>query len=197
MFTYLNENPLIADIPLTQKQRIRQLTLGEADAVSVGDDKTSIEFPKDSPSPFLDETIHILSNLPEGEAVVIFLESQRYAEVLTHRLTKAGYKAEEYSGKRKADLERFGQDYQVLVGVLSAIGTGTDGLQSRCSTEIVFEQPVSLTLREQGLARLDRMNSKRQVQRYVLLDDMGVQAGRVDDLLAKQILVNRSVRVLR
>ena len=197
MFTYLNENPLIADIPLTQKQRIRQLTLGEAEAVSVADDKTSIEFPNDSPSPFLDETIHILSNLPEGEAVVIFLESQRYAEVLTYRLTKAGYKAEEYSGKRKADLERFGQDYQVLVGVLSAIGTGTDGLQSRCSTEIIFEQPVSLTLREQGFARLDRMNSKRQVQRYILLDDMGVQAGRVDDLLAKQILVNRSVRVLR
>ena len=196
MFTYLNENPLIADIPLTQKQRIRQLTLGEAEAVSVGDDKTSIEFPKDSPSPFLDETIHILSNLPEGEAVAIFLEGQRYAEVLTHRLTKAGYTAEEYSGKRKADLERFGQDYQVLVGVLSAIGTGTDGLQSRCSTEIIFEQPVSLTLREQGFARLDRMNSKRQVQRYVLLDDMGVQAGRVDDLMAKQILVNRSIRVV-
>ena len=197
MFTYLNENPLIADIPLTQKQRIRQLTLGEADAVPVGDDKTSIEFPKDYPSPFLDETIHILSNLPEGEPVVIFLESQRYAEVLTYRLTKAGYKAEEYSGKRKADLEQFGKDYQVLVGVLSAIGTGTAGMNHVAHTEIIFEQPVSLTLKAQGEARLERLDNKHQVQRYVLLDDMGVQAGRVDDLLAKQILVNRSVRVLR
>ena len=197
MFTYLNENPLIADIPLTQKQRIRQLTLGEAEAVSVGDDKTSIEFPKESPSPFLDETIHILSNLPEGEPVVIFLESQRYAEVLTYRLTKAGYKAEEYSGKRKADLEQFGKDYQVLVGVLSALGTGTAGLNHKAHTEIVFEQPVSLTLKAQGEARLERLDNKHQVQRYILLDDLGVQAGRVDDLLAKQILVNRSVRVLR
>lgn len=197
MMTYINENPLIADIPLTQKQRIRQLTLGEVEAVELDEGRTSLEFPKDAPSPFLDETIHILSNLPEGEPVVVFLESQRYAEVLTHRLTNAGYPAQEYSGKRKADLDRFGKDYQVLVGVLSAIGTGTAGLNHVAHTEIVFEQPLSLTLRAQGEARLERLDNKHRVQRYVLLDDLGVQSGRVDDLLAKQLLVNRSVRVLR
>ena len=195
MMAYIDDNPLIADIPLTQKQRIRQMTLGECEAVATEDDKMTIEFPKDAPSPFLDETIHILSNLPDDECVVVFLESQRYAEVLTYRLNKEGYASQEYSGKRKADLSKFGTDYRVLVGVLSALGTGTAGLNHIAHTEIVYEQPVSLTMREQGFARLDRMDNTHRVQRYVLLDSEGVQAGRVDDLAAKKLMVNRSLRV--
>lgn len=193
MMTYIDHNPLVADIPLTQKQRIRQLTLGEAEAVELEDDKTTIRFPLDAPSPFTDETLHILSNLPDDENVVVFLESQQYAEVLVHRLNKDGYVAQEYSGKRKADLSKFGTDYRILVGVLAAIGTGTAGLNHVSHTEIVFEQPVSLTLKEQGAARLDRMDNKYQVQRYILLDSEGVQEGRIDDLAAKKLAVNRSL----
>lgn len=194
MMTYIDHNPLVADIPLTQKQRIRQLTLGEAEAVELEDDKTTIRFPLDAPSPFTDETLHILSNLPDDENVVVFLESQQYAEVLVHRLNKDGYVAQEYSGKRKADLSKFGTDYRILVGVLAAIGTGTAGLNHVSHTEIVFEQPVSLTLKEQGAARLDRMDNKHRVQRYILLDSEGVQEGRIDDLAAKKLAVNRSLR---
>jgi hypothetical protein len=200
MFTYLRENPLIAEISLTQKQRLRQLTLGEADAefvmVDTADgpvERTTIRFREDCVSPFIDETIDILSKLDEFEPVVIFLEGQRFAEVLTKRLTAAGYPAAEYSGVRKADLNEFGKGYQVLIGVISAIGTGTDGLQAKCNTEIWVEEPVSITLKAQGSARLDRMGG-RQVQRYVLIDSEGIQRDRLDDNVAKQLMVNRSLR---
>lgn len=203
MFTWLDANPLVAEIPLTAKQRIRQLTLGEADATTVmrkTDDgeveRTTLVFDKDCASPVVDETIHILSNLPTGEPVTVFMESQRFAEVMTYRLNKAGFTAAEYSGVRKADLSRFGSDFQVLVGVVSAIGTGTAGLNKVCSTEVWAEQPVSLTMQIQTQARLERMDNTRQVQRYVLLDDEGVQLGRMEDLWMQKIVVNRSLRTV-
>ena len=97
------------------------------------------------------------------------------------------------SGVRKADLASFGRDYRVLVGVIAAIGTGTAGLNHLSHTEILFEQPISLTMREQTTARLDRLDNKHRVQRYVLLDDLGVQSGRAEDLLLKKIMVARSM----
>lgn len=203
MFTWLDANPLVAEIPLTAKQRIRQLTLGEGDATTVVRktedgpiERTTLVFDKDCASPVIDETIHILSNLPVGEPVTVFLESQRFAEVVVHRLNAAGFKTAEYSGVRKADLSRFGSDFQVLVGVVSAIGTGTAGLNKVCSTEIWAEQPVSLTMQTQTQARLERMDNTRRVQRYVLLDDEGVQEGRMEDLWAQKIVVNRSLRTV-
>lgn len=202
MMTWLESQPLIAEIPLTAKQRIRQLTLGEADATTVmrkTDDgeveRTTLVFDKDCASPVVDETIHILSNLPTGEPVTVFMESQRFAEVMAYRLNKAGFTAAEYSGVRKADLSRFGQDFQVLVGVVSAIGTGTAGLNKVCSTEVWAEQPVSLTMQIQTQARLERMDNTRQVQRYVLLDDEGVQLGRMEDLWLQKLVVSKSLRL--
>ena len=202
MFTYLRDHPLEAAIPLTQKQRIRQLTLAEADSVlylgtnAEGEEveKNRIVFPADAKSPVADEIDHILSNLPEREGVVIYTEFQGFAEFLVGYLTRKGYRAQEYSGARKADLSRFGKDYDVLVGVISALGTGTDGLQKVSNTEIWADQPVSLTNQSQAHARLERIGGRR-VQRYVLLDSEGVQTGRVDDLVLTRALVNRTVAV--
>lgn len=194
MMTYLVEDhPLEVTIPLTMRQRVRQLVLAEAESIELEDGRTTIEFPEKSASPFTDETFQILSEVPADEAVLIHLESQRYAEVLVAKLNEAGFTAAEYSGKRKADLSRFGKNYRVLVGVVSALGTGTDGLQKVCNTEIWFEQPVSLTLRDQAYARLERMHG-RKVQRYVLLDDADVMSGMREDNILKQMMIQRSLR---
>lgn len=194
MMTFLQDNPLVAEISLTQQQRIRQLTLGEATVRETDEGKSTIEFPADCKSPFLDETFHILENLPEDENVVVYVESRRFAAVAVERLNAAGYKAAEYSGVTKADLNEFGKTYRVLVGVVSAIGTGTDSLQHAASTEIWLEQPVSLTMKSQSEARLDRMGGTKQVQRYVLFDDLDVQRGRFNENILKQLVINRSLR---
>lgn len=204
MMAWLDDNPLVADIPLTAKQRVRQLTLGEASVEyfmgvnSDGDEveKNTIVFDPDCASPALDEAIHILSNLPDDENVVVYLESRRFAEVAVKRFNEAGFKAAEYSGVTKADLTRFGKDYRVLVGVISALGTGTAGLNHVAHTDIFIEQPISLTNLEQVSARLDRLDNTHRVQRFILLDDLGVQEGRFEDLAATKIAVNRSLRVV-
>lgn len=194
MLTYLKDQPLVTEISLTQKLRIRQLTLGEANAEETEDGKTTITFDKDCTSPAIEETLHIMDNLPEDEPVLILLESQRFAEVAVHQLTEAGYKAAEYSGVRKADLSAFGRDYRVLVGVISCIGTGTAGLNHITHTEIILEQPISLTNKTQSEARLERLDNKVPVQRYVLLDDLGVQTDRFLANVERQAMINRSLR---
>lgn len=202
MMTYIEDNPLEATISLTQKQRIRQLAMAEAqvetydgfDAEGDPVEKSRVIFSPDAKSPIINEIRHIIDNLPEKEAVLIFSDSQKFAELITHQLNASGVTAEEYSGVRKADLTKFGETYRVLVGVTSAIGTGTNGLQKNCSTEIYADQPISLTMQTQSSARLDRMDSQRRVQRYVILDDEGIAKGRMEDLWAQKVAMEKSMR---
>lgn len=194
MMTWIGSNPLTAEISLTAKQRVRQLTLAEAEVQVYevdGGEKTRIVFDKNAKSPVIEEIKHILSNLPEDEPVVVYTDSQIFAEVMAHQIEGAA----EYSGVRKADLTRFGKDYRVLVGTVAAIGTGTAGLNHVASTEIFADQPVSLTMLTQSSARLDRLDNTRKVQRFILLDDMEVQSGRLESLWEQQVMVNRSMRV--
>ena len=196
--TWLEDNPLVVELPMTLSQRIRQICLGvprvEWFSDVDGKEHVTLQFDEDCESPFLDETLNILSKLTQDEPVVVFLESQRFADVVVKRLTRAGYPAQEYSGKSKADLLRFGKDYQILVGVIAAIGTGTDGLGDNCQTEIRLETPSSVTKRVQSEARLDRMGAKGQVQRYVILDETGYAEGHLNSSLQKQLTVNKSMR---
>lgn len=195
--TWLDENPLVADITITQKQRIRQICLGEPRVEFWYDEEekehTTLHFDPDCASPFMDELLTILNEEVPEEPVVVFLEAQKFAEVITHRLGQAGISCAEYSGKRKPDLDKFGSEYRVLVAVVSSIGTGTDGLQDVCNTEVWMEVPVSLTNEHQAQSRLDRMGG-RQVLRYQIMDDEGVSEGRLQNNLEKALVLRRSMR---
>lgn len=202
LMTFIDENPLIAGITLTQKQRLRQLCLGVPSLIenwqdfddegNIRDHQT-IHWNSDSESPFLDEVVQIMDELGTEEPVVIHLGAQKFAEIVVNRLRKHGITAEEYSGVRKANLADFGEKFQVLVGVTSALGTGTDGLQEQCNTEIWLEIPVSLTDKEQAEARLDRRGGK-QVQRFYVFDSTGYAEGRFSDMLETKLRVASSLR---
>jgi hypothetical protein len=64
------------------------------------------------------------------------------------------------------------------------------------ATEIFADQPLSLTMLTQSSARLDRLDNTRRVQRFIILDDMDVQSGRLENLWAQQVMVARSMRVV-
>lgn len=202
MMTYIEADPLTAEISLTQKQRIRQLAMAEATVQEyVGKnadgeevEKNRVVFDPAAKSPIIEEIQHILRNLPEEEAVLVFSDSQIFAELITNQLNGAGFTAAEYSGVRKADLTRFGIDYRVLVGVTAAIGTGTAGLNARSATEIYADQPISLTMQTQSNARLDRLDNTRRVQRFVILDDEGIALGRQEALWGQKISIEKSLR---
>ena len=203
---WLDDQPMVVDLTITQKMRIRQACLGvptlheweELDEYGEKVIKQTLNFEEDCESPVTDEILDILEHLEDGEPVIIYLEMQRFASVLVHKLQKAGYTAAEYSGQtvkeRDSYLARFGKDIQIIVGTTASISNGTDGIQEVCSTEIVAQGHVDDTLMEQQEARTDRMGSKAQTVRYVLVDDFGYAKGQYGDQLTKRLITNRSTR---
>lgn len=201
---WLQDHPLVADLSITIKQRIRSVCLGVPRIEDyVGEDKDGKEvikqrlhFDDDCKSPVAEEIVSILNNLPENEAVLVHLESQKFASALVAKLQKEGFKAAEFSGatvrERGGYLEEFGKSIQVLVATTSSINAGTDGIQERSSVEIFAERHIDDVLVEQVEARLDRMNAKAQVQRFILQDDLGVAVGQFQSQILKRELMSRS-----
>lgn len=199
--TYLDNQPLTADLTLTQQQRIRQLCLGvpQVEYFDVdGEEKVTVNFSEDCLSPFSSRLFDLLEEL-DDEPVVVYLESQRFASVLTSRLNKAGVTAFEYSGKtrdvRDENLRRFGSGYRVAVVVIAAGGTGLDGIQRVTKTEVWFERSVDETLNVQAEARADRIGGIGQVQRHIFLDSEGRAEGRMSAQLEKRRALARTLRV--
>lgn len=203
--TYLDGQPLTVDLTLTQMQRIRQLALGvpvlefyqgeNADGETV--EKVRLDFEADCKSPFADRLFDILEE-HDDEPVVVYLESQRFARVLTEKLNAKCIPAFEYSGHTKKErddnLALFGSKYRVAVVTLASGGTGLDGLQKVTKTEVWFERSVDETTNTQGEARADRMGGIGQVQRYFLLDDQGRAEGRMSDQLEKRRALAKTLR---
>lgn len=203
--TYLDEQPLAVDLTLTQQQRIRQLALGVpvlefyegVDAEGTQVEKVRLDFEADCKSPFTDRLFDILEK-HDDEPVVVYMESQRFAQVLTQKLNAKGITAFEYSGPTKKDrddnLAEFGKKFRVAVVTLASGGTGLDGIQRVTKTEVWFERSVDETTNAQGEARADRMGGIGQVQRYYFHDDAGRSEGRMGEQLEKRRALAKTLR---
>lgn len=201
---WLDENPLIVDLPIVMQQRIRQVCLGVPEVENyLGEDsdgneveKQRLWFKDNSKSPFAEFLIEELHQ--SDEPVVVYLDSQIFASVLVKKLHAEGITAFEFSGKtvktRDADFREFGKKYRVMVAVISAAGTGTDGIQNVTSTEYWLERSVDETANVQGESRADRWGAKKQVQRNIIQDSEGYAAGRLSRQLEKRLAMNRSLR---
>lgn len=181
---WLEDNPLVAALPIVKIARIRQATLAEVSVEEYVDGdlevKQRVWIEDNAKSPFADRVEEILDSLGD-EPVLVLTSSKVFAKYLVQRLDKRGDLVRELSGDtrktRDADVAEFGDEYRVAVAVIDAIGTGTDGLGKRCSTEIWVDTSLDSTNNSQAAARLDRMGQERRVHRTMLADDMGY-AGR-------------------
>jgi len=197
LLVWLGENPLTAEIPVATRIRLRQITLGTP---SIGDDDV-VYFADDCKSTKLDELFSIINDHPDGDAMLVLTHSQKFAKVVTNRLNKAGFVAFEWSGnatqkERDDALERFiAGEIQFIVGVIAAIGEGTDGLQERCSTMVWLSKDDNRLLNEQAMGRLDRRGQKKSVISYEILAEDTYDEGQLSKLLADQLQMNRSLRL--
>lgn len=205
MLTYLEDNPLVVELPITLQQRIRQICLGEPvveeytglDKDGEEVEKQRLRFEENCKSPFYTQLLEILEE-DEDENIVVYLESQSFAEVLVKKLNKDGISAFEFSGKTKktrdADLKEFGTKYRVIVIVISAGGVGLDGLQQQSRTEVWFERSLDNSNNIQAESRQDRYGGKGQVQRHILQDSEGYAAGRFSEEIARRQALNATLR---
>lgn len=196
--TWLGNNPLVVELPITMQQRLRQLTLGLPNIVVDEYGVEQVMFTPDCVSPFADFLVQSLTEL-DGEPVLVWVDSQRFAEALTIRLNKAGFRAFEWSGATKDsrvnDLARFGVglEFNVMVATIAAAGTGLDGLQHKCSTEFWLSESTDMTLNQQGRGRLERTGASVQVDRHYIVDDLGYAAGKMSERLERQLELNKTL----
>lgn len=196
LIVWLEGNPMVADVPIATRIRLRQITLG----VPTVDDEGVVSFADDCKSTKIDELFSIIGDLPDGEPLLILTHSQKFANVVTKRLSNAGITAFEWSGRasqhdRDNALESFiGGETQAIVAVIAAIGEGTDGLQEVCSTVIWLSKDDNRLLNEQAAGRLDRQGQKKSVLSFDIIAEGTYDEGQLSKLVKDQLAMNASLR---
>jgi SNF2 family DNA or RNA helicase len=196
LLVWLGENPLVVEVPVAMRVRLRQITLGVPTLLDDG----SVDFMEDCKSSKLDEFFEIISDSPDGEPMLVLTHSQKFARVTVKRLQKAGFVAVEWSGAvsqkvRDGYLEDFiAGKIQFIVAVISAIGEGTDGLQEACSTVVWLSKDDNRILNEQASGRLDRQGQKGSVISYEIIAEDTYDEGQLSKLVRDQLAMNTSLR---
>lgn len=170
MLVWIEDNPLVADIPITQRIRLDQVSLA---ALSLNVSETvdgelteTVYFEPDAPSSKIDALHKIIEANPD-DCMLVLTHSQKFASVVAHRLGDA---AVEWSGKtsqgdRKHILETFGKPGgpRYIVAVIEAIAEGVDGLQHHARIAVWMSKSTNGLKNTQALGRLNRTGQKRQV----------------------------------
>lgn len=213
---WLKENPLVAELPVSQRTRMRQMTLGTPEIVGtkiVTRTKTDkitkkkikykvevddVDFLEDCKSTKLDALKEILSDL-DDEPVLILTDSQRFASVTVARL---GKHAREWSGQtsqaeREHLLETFNKDYRYLVATIGSVAEGLDGLQHECANVVWLSKSEDGVLNQQALGRLVRMGQKRQVVSYEIVAVDTYDEGTLDRLIEQELEMRKVMRADR
>jgi len=192
---WLDENPVVAELPIVARIRLRQATLGMPSFGPEGE----ITFADDCESPKLDELLNILDEMGD-EPALVFTSSQKFARVVARRLQAAGIDSFEWSGhvpqhERDKALEGFiGGKIRVMVAVTSAFGTGTDGAQLAASTVVWLDRSDDRTDVEQAEGRLDRTGQTRQVVSIELIAEGSLDEGIISKQLSERLAMNASLR---
>jgi hypothetical protein len=191
--------PIVASLPIVARGMLRtcSLALPSIDAAT-----GKLYFEDRCESPKLDAENGLLATLAklDGSPVIVYTHDKRFTKVLVKRITKAGYRTVEWSGdvseaKRKVIKEAFIKgEIDVLVAVIGAISTGTDGIQYASNTELWISESDDGTDNEQGRGRLDRPGQRTQVLRIYFRGvgtmDEGITSKQIQEALAR----NKSLR---
>lgn len=159
---------------ITKAMRLREIALGNPVMEEV-DGKWITTFRTDTESAKLDELIKLLEE-PEhhNEPFVVYTHSKKFIQVVVDRLNARGITAQAFTGdlnyrqKRKA-IAGLGEDYRVMVATQASIGTGTDGLQHKCSRMVVLSRDVKMIVNEQAKERLYRPGQKEHIQSWEII----------------------------
>jgi SNF2 family DNA or RNA helicase len=190
------ELPVVASLPIVARGMLRFCALG---LPSVDPDTNKLYFEDDCESPKIDELLDVLSDMG-NQTAIIFTHSQKFASVVTHRLDDAGITAFEWSGLhsqrvRDAAMERFiAGEIRCVVAVISAIGTGTDGLQEATNVEIWLSEDEDGTTNEQARGRTDRPGQQHQVVRIKIQAEDTFDEGIVSKQLENALKMSASLR---
>lgn len=197
-FAWLEDQPVGTNLPIVQRIRLRQVALGTPSAVTamvvkreVGDvgemvsetEEEIIEvfFKPNSLSNKINTLKEILSDIPSHEPVMVYLHSKRFAVAVQHQIGRSAviWSGDTSQTERQKIKDAFGQPNgpRVIVAVISAISTGTDGLQKVCASEVWLSQDENNIENQQAKARLVRSGQSRPVNRWYIESEDTIDQG--------------------
>lgn len=189
------EVPVVAEFPITARGMLRFCALG---LPSFDSETERLFFEDDCESPKLDALIEDIGSL-DGKRVLVFTHSKQFAKVATKRLVKAGFPAVAWTGDlkpkgRKEALDGFvSGEIEVIVGVISAMGTGTDGLQEAAYNVAWLSVDDDPSNNVQGIGRLDRLGQQHQVTMIEYRMAKTFDVGHLSQQIQKQLDLNKSL----
>lgn len=187
--------PVVAEFPITARGMLRFCALG---LPSYDQEAERLFFDEDCPSPKLDALIEDLGNL-DGKRALVLTHSKQFADVATKRLIKAGFSAASWTGdttkkRRETALNEFiSGELEVIVGVIAAMGTGTDGLQEAAYNVMWLSVDDDASNNIQGIGRLDRLGQKHQVTMIEYRMERTFDVGHLDKQIQAQLRLNKSL----
>lgn len=195
LVVWLKDNPLVAEVPVAARIRLRQITL----AVPAINDKGEVEFDDDAVSTKYKALMEIIEDNPD-EPMLLLTDSQKYARLVARRLNKSSEVAFEWSGKanqkqREEAKQKFlAGKLKYIVAVIPAIAEGVDGLQDVCSTVVWLSHSDSNVLNQQVLDRIRRRGQKELVRVYNILARDTYDEGQLSSLVQQQLSMNATLR---
>lgn len=188
---WLDENPMVADLPLTQRIRLRQLTLGECSIDAEG----SVVFADDAKSSMLDALIAMLQEFGD-EPVLVVTDSAKFARLVAARIGGFAWTGDKSGAIREQAKQDFiGGRLKYIVATQAAIAEGTNGLQDVCHIGVEMSRSDQFVLGEQVVGRLNRMGQTKQVLWYQLLGRDTIDDPQAETLLTKRVSMNNSLRL--
>lgn len=192
LVVWLGDNPMIAEVPIAARIRLRQITL----AVPTMTDEGEVVFADDAVSTKFKALKEIIDDNPD-EPMLLLTDSQKYARLVALRL---GDQAFEWSGKaNQKQREEAKQQFldgkiKYIVAVIPAIAEGVDGLQDVCSTVVWLSHSDSNLMNQQVLDRIRRRGQKEIVKVYDIVARNTYDEGQLSDLVQRQLEMNATLR---
>lgn len=192
LVVWLKDNPMIAEVPIAARIRLRQITL----AVPSINEANEVIFEDDAVSTKYKALQEIIEDNP-GEPMLLLTDSQKYASLVARRL---GGDAFEWSGvanqaQREEAKQRFLRgELRYIVAVIPAIAEGVDGLQDVCSTIVWLSHSDSNLMNQQVIERIRRRGQKNVVKIYDIVARDTYDEGQLSNLLQRQLEMNATLR---
>jgi len=197
LVVWLQDNPLVAEVPIAARIRLRQMTLAVPSLTETGE----VYFADDAVSTKYQALLEIIED-NAGEKMLVLTDSQKYAKIVTDRLN-AKYgdgSAFEWSGnatqsqREVAKQEFINGSKRFIVAVIPAIAEGVDGLQDSCRTVVWMSHSDSNILNQQVLDRIRRRGQKQLVQVYDIVARDTYDEGQLDTLLQRELDLRASLK---
>lgn len=188
---WLNENPLSADLPVTQRIRLREIALAEP----MLDEFGAVQYAPDAKSALFDTMVAVLGDLL-GEQVLMATHSAKFARYVAGRLPSTFAWTGDKSDADRADAKAsfIAGDTRNIVATQAAIAEGVDSLH--LASHIMFELSLNDNpiLNEQFRGRLRRRNQEKPVVCYRFVGVGTIDDEQHESLLKKELAMRASLR---